>query len=361
MRILHIIESLEFGGAEKVLVELVNAMADHCEIGICCIKRTGDLQASLDARVKVYCLNKAHGNHIDVPFAIARLVREGGYRVVHSHTWGVYLESALGSLLGRAPVLVHTVHGRYLHYPVGAASRAKIAVRHTFERALAVAHRKIVTVSDAIQNYVRSEVGIAPSRLMTIHNGVPEAQLPRRAMRKLREASFVTVGRLHAIKNYEMLLRAFASAFRTYPECRLKIAGDGPERQRLENLARELGLEAGVSFLGFQNDVRGLLGESHVFILSSRYEGISIALLEAMRAGLPAIATRVGGMAEVVQDGKTGILVGNEDEAGMARAMIRLIESPDQCTRMGEQGYAHMMQDFSIRACADRYFALYSA
>lgn len=361
MRVLHIIESLEFGGAEKVLVELVNAMAGECELGVCCVKRTGDLQASLDSRVRVYCLNMGGGNHYGLPFAIAKLVRSGGYDVVHSHTWGVYLESALGALLGRAAVLIHTVHGKYLLYPSGAASRAKIALRHMFERVLAGAHRRIVTVSDAIQDYVRSDIGIPSSRLLTIRNGVPEAPRLSRVPRRHRYAAFITVGRLAAVKNYEMLLRSFASVLCAYPGCRLHIVGDGPERSILESLVQDLGIAASVAFLGFQTDVHRLLAESDVFVLSSRYEGISIALLEAMRAGLPVIATRVGGMPEVVLDGETGILVGDGDETAMARAMGRLIESPAEGEAMGARGYAQTQEEFSIRAAAEKYLSLYAA
>lgn len=358
VRVLHIIESLEFGGAEKVLVELVNNMADRCDLGICCIKRTGELQSSLDGRVRVYCMNKGEGNHYGLPVQIAKLIREGGYEVVHSHAWGVYVESALAALLARSRVLVHTVHGHYLH-KLG-SSPAKVLVRHMLERMLAHVHRKIVTVSDAIQEYVRSEVGIPVSRMMTIHNGIDEAPLPSRTERTDDALGFITVGRLAVVKNYPLLLRAFAQVVRVHPGCWLQIVGDGSERNALERLARELKLSASVSFLGFQKNVAWLLAQSDVFVLSSRYEGISIAVLEAMRAGLPVIATRVGGTPEVVVDGETGILVPDGDAAAMVRAMEQLIASPAQRRHMGEQGHAHMHREFAIHAIADKYFSLYT-
>lgn len=361
MRVLHIIESLEFGGAEKVLIELANAMADHCELAVCCVKRTGELQSSLDRRIRVYCMSAGEGSHFTLPFMLAKLVREGRYDVVHSHTWGVYIESALGALLGGARVLVHTVHGKYLQYAPGTASRVKVLLRHFLERVLAGAHRRIVTVSDAIQEYVRVDIGISGSRLLTIHNGVSDAPRPSKPVREDRGAVFITVGRLAAVKNYAMLVRAFSAVVRAHPACRLMIVGDGPERSALEDLARDLGILESVAFFGFQKEVQRLLLDGDVFVLSSKYEGISIALLEAMRAGLPAIATRVGGMAEVLVDGETGILVADGDEDSMARAMVRLIESPSERRRMGDQGYARMRDNFSMHAIVERYLSVYRA
>ena len=361
MRVLHVIETLEFGGAEKVLVELANAMADQCEVTVCCIKRTGELQASLDRRIRVHCMNSGDGNHILLPFKLALLVRGGRFDVVHSHTWGVYIESAFGALLGGARILVHTVHGHYLYYAPGLASQLKRGLRHFVERVLASAHRRIVTVSDAIQEYVQAEVGIPAARLLTIHNGVSGAQSTFRPDRSDTAAVFITVGRLVAVKNYAMLLRAFADVLRLYPVCRLVVVGDGPERGALESLTHELGIAGRVDFLGFRQDVQHLLLEADVFVLSSKYEGISIALLEAMRAGLPAIATRVGGMAEVLVDGETGILVPDDHQEAMAQAMVTLVESPAERRRLGGQGYARMRDSFSMSVIVERYLSVYRA
>lgn len=359
MRVLHVIETLEFGGAEKVLVELANAMAAQCEVAVCCIKRTGELEAALDRRIHVHCMKSGEGNHIRLPFRLARLVREGGFDVVHSHTWGTYIESAFGALLGGARVLVHTVHGHYLYYAPGPASRVKRGLRHLVERVLARAHRRVVTVSDAIQQYVRAEVGIPAGRLLTIHNGVSDAPKVARPGRAGKPAVFITVGRLAAVKNYPMLLRAFAALAVLHPACRLVVVGDGPERGALESLAQELGIAGSVEFLGFRQDVQQLLAEADVFVLSSKYEGISIALLEAMRAGLPAIGTRVGGMAEVLVDGETGILVPDDDQAAMARAMASLADSPSDRGRLGDRGYERMRDSFSMGAIVERYLSVY--
>ena len=358
MRILHVIESLDFGGAEKVVVDLARALLAHAEVDICCVKHEGKLALQLDPRIRVFCLHKGEGNDWRLPFRLARLIRGRGYDVVHSHSWGVYLESALAAILARVARLVHTVHGHYLSYPPGLKARFKKWLRHTLERLLAYRYDRIVTVSDSIQAYVRRDIGLSASRMTTIRNGVPCTAI-RRTYSTPAVATFITVGRLAEVKNHAMMLRAFAITVRAQPGARLRIIGDGPERQRLETQARELGIGERVEFLGFRSDVPRLLAEADVLLMSSRYEGVSIAILEAMCAGLPVIATRVGGVPETVQDGVTGLLVADNNSEAMAQAMQELMTSEPERRRLGEGGQAMLQHEFSIDIVADRYFQIY--
>ena len=133
-RVLHVIETLEFGGAEKVLIDLANASLATCEVAICCIKRVGGLLNKVDPRIRVTCLDKPEGNDWSVPARLAATVREGQFDVIHAHQWGTYLECTAAALMTGRPRLVHTVHGMYTHYTPGCWSEAKIAMRHWLER-----------------------------------------------------------------------------------------------------------------------------------------------------------------------------------------------------------------------------------
>ena len=355
MRILHLIESLEFGGAEKVAIDLANAMADHHDVTICCVKRIGDLGASVDRRIQVLCLDKGEGNDYFVPFRLARILRRFRIDVLHAHNWGVFLEGAVAGTLARTPVLVQTVHGPYMDYAPGWWPQFKRSLRHRLERALASHFVKIVTVSDAIQQYIRDEIGISGTRLVTIHNGINiDASAP--ASKRDSEITCITVGRLAEIKNQAMMIRAFHFA-----ECRnarLWLVGDGPERARLEALVSALGLGERVIFAGFRHDIGEQLAQSDIFLMSSNYEGISIAVLEAMRAALPVIGTRVGGMSETVNE-RTGILVDLEDFQAMAEAIRTLVDSPANRARLGIAGRQFLIAEFSIQTMVERYDLLY--
>ena len=359
MRILHLIESLELGGAEKVVVALANYQAAAHEVTICCMKRIGALAAELDRRVAVLCLDKGEGNDYLLPLRLARILRRGSYDVLHTHNWGVFLEGGLAGILARTRALVHTVHGPYWTYPDHALGRAKLALRHRLERLLASHFRGIATVSDAIADYVANDIAIDPALLRTVHNGI-ETVSPDAGERPRREpVVFVTAGRLAEIKNHAMMIRALRRVVDAGVPARLVIAGEGPERSRIEESVREHALQDNVALLGFRADVAPILAEADVFVMTSRYEGISIAMLEAMRARLPVIATRVGGIPETVRDGVTGLLVAPDDLAGLVQAMLRLARSPSLREEMGRHGRDFLAAEFSLSQMARRYLELY--
>lgn len=356
MRIMQLIETLEFGGAEKVVIDLANALVSRHEVTICCAKRLGALQTSADRRIRTHCLGKKEGNDFLVPFQLARVLRRERIDVLHVHNWGMLLEGALAGILARTPIRLQTVHGPYPQYGPGWRQSFKRNARHWFERIASRGLAKIVTVSDSIQNYVREDIGIDSSRLMTIHNGIKICASPPNQTGNI-EIAFITVGRLAKIKNHEMMIRAFHMA--DCPSARLCLVGDGPERNRLELLALELGLGARINFAGFRHDVAELLAQSNVFLMSSDYEGISIAVLEAMRAALPVVGTRVGGMAETVRHGHSGLLVEAGDIEAMAYAIRTLFNSPKERARLGATGRKFLELEFSIETMVERYELLY--
>ena len=355
MRVLHLIESLEFGGAEKVAIDLANAMAELHEVTICCVKQVGDLGGTVDPRIRVLCLGKREGNDYLVPFRLAGVLRRFKIDVLHAHNWGVYLEAALAGTLARTQVMIHTVHGPYMDYPPGRRAHIKRAIRHRLERMFAPCFVKIVTVSDSIQQYIRDEIGIAASRMTTIHNGIKTsgASIDKKSNGEVR---CITVGRLAEIKNQAMMIRAFHAA--DCAESRLQLVGDGPERLKLAALARELGIEDRVEITGFRQDIAELLAQSDIFLMSSNYEGISIAVLEAMRAGLPVIGTNVGGMAETVTP-ESGMLVEAGNVDAMAQALRSLIRTPFIRGDLGAAGRKFLESEFSIDQMVARYETLY--
>jgi glycosyltransferase involved in cell wall biosynthesis len=359
VRVLHLIESLEFGGAEKVVVTLANATAREHEVAVCCVRRTGELARELAPSIRVRCLDRPDGNDLALPGRLASLFGELRCDVVHSHNWSLFIETALGGRRARVPSLVHTIHGPYLEYGAGRAAGLKRALRHLLERRLAPRFRHVAAVSQAIARYAVDEVGLPAGQVVTVHNGIPDDVAPAPERGDRGPATFITTGRLAPIKNHPLLLRAFARVTRELPGTRLLVVGDGPQRAELEALVRELGLGTAVSLAGFRTDVGALLATADAYVLSSRYEGISMALLEAMQSGLPAVATRVGGVPETVIDGETGLLVEPDDEAGLAAAMLRLARDPALRAGLGRRGRELQAREFSLAATTRRYLELY--
>ncbi len=256
---------------------------------------------------------------------------------------------------------VHTVHGPYWEYPPGLVPRAKLAARHAIERFVAARFHRIAGVSDAIARYVVEDIGVRGGNVCTVHNGIPVDRAATPCAPPAGPAVFLTVGRLAEIKNHALMLRAFRRALDAGAQARLRIAGDGPMRAAIEALRRELGLESQVEMLGFRDDIPQLLAQSHAFLLTSRYEGISVAMLESMRAALPIIATRVGGVPETVLDGESGLLFGPDDEAGIAQAIAALAADPARRAALGRRGLVVLQEEFSLERMTARYLDFYAA
>lgn len=360
MRIVHVIESLEFGGAEQVVLMLANAMAGSDDVTIVCVKRPGELAANAATGVRVVALGKGEGNDPLLPLRLARLLRACRAQVLHGHNWGIFLECGLAGWLARVPVRLHTIHGPYAPGAEGRRGRLKRALRQKLEHAVARLYHRLVPVSEAIRNYLVQDRGLHEDRVLIVHNGIALNGNPAPArVPDDDRLTFIAVGRLAPIKNHELMLNAFAAFARRDSRARLVIVGDGPTRAALERRTRELGMDDRVEFVGFRGDVADLLARADVFLVSSHYEGISVAVLEAMRARLPVIATRVGGMPEIIHDGREGVLVAPGDTTAMAAAMARLAASPSLRRAMGEAGFDLFGRKFSLENMLAGYRELY--
>lgn len=224
-----------------------------------------------------------------------------------------------------------------------------------------------VSISDDIGDELRG-VGVAPQKLWSIPNGVdldhftpsaPEARSMLREQLQLPQAPTVLfTGRLAQVKALDVLLNAWPLVRQQVPGARLLVLGDGEERAALEAQAKRLGVAESVTFYGSTADVAPFLRAADAYVLCSRSEGLPVALLEAMASGLPIVATNVGGMAQVLEDGVTGRLVPVEDAPALASGLAEALSSP-AASNWGEQGRKHVAAHFSLDAVAEQYIAMY--
>jgi L-malate glycosyltransferase len=359
MKILHVIESLEVGGAEMLVVNLINEMPKKYQHAVCCVKKVGALSKRLPNDVKIYCLNKHEGNSLSTPFQLARIIRKNHYDVVHSHNWGQIIEAVIGGKIGGAKCIIHTAHGVMGHY---SGNIIKRKTRKLSEGLISRFADKIVTVSDYLRVQIISNLSISPDNIMIIYNGVICKEKDRHIDNKNPTLTLVTVGRMVSVKNYPMLLRAFRMAKnKCSVPMRLLFIGDGPERNVLEQLKDELELDDSVIFYGFRDDVEKFLLESDIFVNSSFYEGISIAILEAMKESIPVIATSVGGNKEIITHNLSGMLVPDNDAEKFSEAIITLANNFEERKRIGEHGKALVIEKFNINKTVDSYRNLYES
>lgn len=359
MRVLHIIESLEFGGAEKVTVRLANRLSEEHDVTLCLVKYRGDLVTELSPDINLICLDLGEGVHFRLPAKLAEIILSRGIEVVNVHNWAIFFETYMAVKKAGSARAILTVHGPYTSYARGLLQTLKKSMRHFLERRAAMSRHvcKIVTVSDAIQEYITSDIGISKNKLETIHNGIKNID----AIATNQESSIklITVGRLAPVKNHKLMIDALETCIRGNSNLFLTIVGDGPDRKMLEDYVKQLGLSKHVNFLGFRNDVIELLSSQDIFLVSSDYEGISIALLESMSLSLPAIATDVGGIPESIHHEITGLIVPKGDRKSFSDAILKLAASTELRRKLGQNAKSFFESSFNEDVVVNRYLDLY--
>ncbi len=368
IRVCQVIETLDIGGAENIVADLVNSLDDRFRVTVCCVKHSGPVAGKIARQgTEVMELGKGEGNDYGLPFVLAGFFRKYRIDVVHSHDWGVYCESVVGAKLAGVNAVVHSAHGDFPPHPCDRVGNWKYGIRRATERALSPWADAIVSVSQDIKEQIAGRTGIRAEKIRVIHNGIRPRVPSHERVRRIRGelgitgSDFVTVsvGRLASVKNFPFLLRAVAMLLPELPELKSLIVGDGPERAVLAGMIESMGLHDHVIMLGERNDVPECLALGNLFVLPSRHEGISLALLEAMAARLPVVATAVGGTREVITAGVNGVLIGTERPEELADAIRRLRGNPEEIKRFADAGYERVVGDFHLGGMTRKYESLY--
>jgi len=285
---------------------------------------------------------------------LIRLIRRVCPQIVHTHTAKAGTLGRLAAWLARVPVIVHTYHGHVFH---GYFSPAKTRLFLAIERWLARRTDRLLTVSETVRSELLS-LGIGtPEKLVVVPLGLDlepfagagglRGQL--RGELGLGEDALLVgiVARLVPIKAHEVFLAAAARVIRKVPQSQFLVVGDGTRRAELETLAGRLGLEDRVRFLGWRRDLDRIYADLDLVALTSRNEGSPVSLIEAMASGRPVVATRVGGVPDLVEDGVMGYLVPPDDPEALAEAMVTLLADPDRRQAMGQAGRKRVIPAFS--------------
>ena len=359
MRVLQILPSFGVGGAEQMAGHLMTGLADLLEVsGVSLFAATNSSieQKLHQHNVRLWHLGKRPGFDPRMYARLDRVLREVRPDVVHTHM-SVLRYVLPAAIRRRVPAMVHTLHSLAQH-ETDAFGRFlnRLAFRR---RVLAVSISQQVAVSYQ-KHYGMESRAIVP-------NGIPVEKYRRdhydRDRWRRQEGFdpdailFTSVGRLEDVKNPLLVVRAFA-ALRD-PRAHLVMLGAGYLRDSILAYVRSQGLEDRVHLLGKRNEVAECLAASDAFILGSNWEGNPLSVMEAMAAGLPVISTAVGGVPELVDSGRSGLLVPPADAAALTEAMVRLIESPGERREMGAAAYARAVTSFGLEQMAEGYVRVY--
>jgi glycosyltransferase involved in cell wall biosynthesis len=362
-RVLHVIQNLNYGGMERVLSDIVRlADRERFESHVLCLQYLGRYSQGLEDFARLHLSPPLGRASMLWPRALAAEIRHIAPHVVHTHS-GVWYKASLAARQAGVPRVIHTEHGRAL--PDAWANRLMdgLAARRT---------DVVVAVSEVLAGYLARALRVSPRKVTVVRNGVDtDLYRPRKDDGKIRRelglgsaAPIVgSIGRLEWVKGYDVMIEAFAllrAGWSGEAPPVLVVAGEGAQRGVLEQRVAALGLEGAVHLLGWRDDPHDLHAAFTVFTLSSRSEGTSISLLEAMSAGLCPVVTDVGGNRAVLGEALEHRLVRPADPQALAEAWrVALADGPvrrrDAC-----RGRDRVVTEFSAAAMVRAYETLYA-
>jgi glycosyltransferase involved in cell wall biosynthesis len=291
-----------------------------------------------------------------------RLMRAWRPAIVHTHTAKAGLLGRLAARAAGVPTIVHTFHGHVLR---GYFSPAKTGLFRRLETRLAAAADALVAVSESVKqdlvapaSRLRRDPVILSASTEHLAAGCP-AGLRREAGIAVDAPLVGMVGRLVPIKDVPTFLRAARIVRETRPEARFALVGDGEERPALESLCRELGLDGKATFFGWRRDLAAVYGDLDVVVNASRNEGTPVALIEALAAAKPVVATRVGGTPDLLGEGERGRLVAPGDPESLARAVLETLEGSEASRRRAQAGREYVLTRHSSDRLVRDVDALY--
>jgi glycosyltransferase involved in cell wall biosynthesis len=362
LRVAHVIETLGVGGAERLVAEVVRRLdRQRFHSRVFPLDEPLDLQGEIEAEGTVVdpVLAPPRRRPLACLRRLARKLRRFGPGLVHTHLYyGNVMGRIASRLAGGAPV-VTTLHNP--DYTFEARPTMLFRGRKLVDRVTGSRNAAIVAVSRAVAEDFHRHMGWENIRV--VPNGVDlQAFAPGgddRAMAEWPSAGqrLLSVGRLHPQKGHRVLLDAMAGARQAGAQLSLLVAGEGAERAALEAQASALGLQGHVRLAG-RRDVRPLLAAADVFVFPSLYEAVGIALLEAMACARPVVASRTGGIPDVVEDGVSGMLITPGDALGLAGALAALERDPELRRTLGKAARARA-EAFDIRTTVHSLEVLY--
>ncbi len=362
IRVAHVAARLTLAGLGNVVASLVRGMkSSPYDSAVWCLEEADTVGRMLRAEGHdVVEFGKKRRRDIGLFFRIAAQVRKQRIQVLHCHDELSWFYGAIGGRLGGAGKILLTVHGR----------RFDMSQRHVWEqKVLAYLSTAIIGVSSALCEQVVEEIGVARKKVLVIRNGIPLEHLSFEPKRRARARKILGIaddatlvgcaGRLDPDKNLDLLLEASADALRTVPSMKVVLVGEGPSEEHLLKKTAELGLQNTVTFTGLRSDVADILPAFDLYVCSSDREGVSLSILEAMASERPVIATAVGGNTEVIEDGRTGLLIERGNRSALSAAIVALALDQDKRDQLGRQARRAVEENFSIDHMVQEYDHFY--
>jgi glycosyltransferase involved in cell wall biosynthesis len=368
LKVLTLIDRLTAsGGGERLAIEIATRLdRERFEPVLCASRPPGPIERDpsitvarerIDASgIRYLPLDRSAGWRLDEWLPLYRLLRRERFDVIHAHKFGSNIWATAVGRLARVPVIVAHEH---------TWSFEGEPVRRLLDRELIGRGSSVfIAVSQEDRRKMIEIEGVRADKILFVPNGIsprsPSGTDVRGELGIPADAPLIgTVGVLRPQKALDLLIRSSLPLLREFPDLRVLIIGAGPEKGALEQLTRSHGVEDRVLMPGFREDVPDVLATLDVAVSSSVFEGSPLALMEYMEAGCPVVATRVGGVPDLIEDGVHGLLVDPGDEPALTAAIRRMLSDREAAGRMGEAARERRRHEFTVDLMVRRFEALY--
>lgn len=362
-RVLHLITGSFIAGAENVILTVAEGMkGSQFESEICTLTPTGDLHKKANQiAIKSYALG--YKNILSLPKIIIKLMLllyKNKYDIINTHLPQASVIGIIISRLRGIPYIIETRH--YSDYMYKYSNR----INQWLDKKTVNMADHVIVVSHAGKVVLMNREGVKEEKISVIYNGINISKFSSNHRIQIRKQLGIDnkmvltfTASYHPRKGHKYLLESVGMLKKKYPDVIILLIGDGILKANLEALTKQLHLEDNVRFLGYRTDIPELLNATDIYVHSSVEEGFGIAIIEAMAAGLPVIATNVGGIPEIITHNKNGILVPPEDPQALSSAMSDLIDHPDKRKTLAESGRRHVGANFTDETMVNKYREVY--
>jgi glycosyltransferase involved in cell wall biosynthesis len=377
IKVMRIIARLIIGGPTIHVVLLNSAINNEMfeSVLVCGSPNPGEqpmLDLALEHNIKPISIPEIVGvatftlRDVKALVKLFRLIRHERPDIVHTHTAKAGFVGRLAARLAGVPIILHTYHGHVLH---GYYSPLKTWLLRRMEQALGCFSDGIIAVSEQVKQDLVSYGVASPEKITVIPLGFNLQSFLdcekyrgefRRELGLNNGARLIgIVGRIFPIKNHRLFLDSAAQVASEEPDSRFVIVGDGALRPEMERRARELGIAHKVIFTGWRRDLPRIYADLNALVISSDNEGTPVSVIEAMASGVPVVGTNVGGVSDLITDGKTGYLVPPRDPGELAKAVLRLIRRAETASYMSQTARAMVIQRYTVQRLIFDMEALY--
>jgi sugar transferase (PEP-CTERM/EpsH1 system associated) len=365
-RVVHCVLSLGVGGLERIVVDLVRMARRRGEIvSVLCLEQPGVLAAQVEASgADVYCLNKPPGIDAETSLKAEEFLARTKPDLLHTHQIGALWYAGRAARRAGVPAVIHTEHIDNAAKTKGLWKKLKL--RTLWRRSAKYADYFCCVSRDIARSAARWWT-VPKRKIRVVLNGIdtdryndhPSSAMLRQKLGIANDVKVIgNVGRLNEVKRQDLLLRAFARLREQVANLHLLLVGDGPEKERLKDLASTLGISSAVTFAGYQLQPESYLQVMDVFALTSRLEGLPLVILEAWAAGLPVVSTSVGGVPGLIDDNENGLLIPDGDETALVAALKALLNDPKLASMIAARGRSLARERYSLSRMDANYCAL---